>query len=221
MYASVETDSGPGLSTAQGISFDARCSICDTELAKQYYRVNGHEICSNCRRPVMSELVGQHGSTLHAFLRGWLFGALTGLSGYIVYLSVMTVLRGFSSVAAIVIGPLVWKLTSWANPGCSLAYRIIAIGITYGSIALSSLPGILQNLIEERVIDPQSMSDFSVSVLSFTIEWVVPVLQHPACFLVILLTGFGFSEIIRLWQYRASLIQGPFPITRRLSCNVP
>jgi hypothetical protein len=148
-------------------------------------------------------------------MRGWLFGALSGSSGYVVYMTAMALLRDFTGLVVLVIGPIVWKITSWANPGCTVAYRIIAVSITYGSILLSSVPDIIANLIDERVIDPDTMGDVWMSVLIWSIEWVFPALQHPASFLVILLIGFGIGEVFRLRQHRASLIQGPFPISRR------
>jgi hypothetical protein len=211
----VETDPDPGLTTAKGVSFGATCSICDTKLTTSYYCVNGHEICPDCRRPVMSQLARQHGSIVNAFVRGWLFGAFSGASGYVFYAAAMALLKGYSGLVALFIGPIVWKLTRWANPGCSLAYRIIAISITYGSLLLSSIPGTIQNMIDEGVINSDSISEFWMSVLLWSMKWLIPFLQHPASFLIILLIGFGIGEIFRVRQQRDSLIQGPFPISRR------
>src|SRR5262249_47616008 len=110
MYGTVESQSDVGLTTAEGISFGATCSICESQLTTAYYRVNGHEICRECRGPVMSQLVRQHGSVVGAFLRGWLFGALSGASGYVVYMAAMTLLHGYGGLVTLIVGPVVWEV---------------------------------------------------------------------------------------------------------------
>jgi hypothetical protein len=215
MTGIIETDVDPGLTTGRGLSFGAACFICETKLTTTYYRVNGHEVCADCRRPVMAKLARQQGSIVNAFVRGWMFGAFSGASGYVFYIAAMTLLRGYGALVSILIGPIVWKLTRWANPGCSVAYRVTAIAITYGSLLLSSMPDIVRNLIEQGAIDPSRLGSFWMSAVVWSTDWLMPFLAHPVSFLVILLIGFGVSEIFRVRQERASWIQGPFPVVRR------
>jgi hypothetical protein len=215
MNGTIEAETDAGLTTGAGLSFGAKCSLCEAKLTTRYYCVNGHDICPDCRGPVLQKLARQHGTAFSAFLRGWLLGSLSGVSGYVVYAGAMALLRGYDAVVAMFVGPIVWKVTRWANPGCSTAYRVIAISITYSSILLASIPEILQNLIDANMIDPKKLGDFWINSLNWAIEWVIPALQHPASFLVIMLIGFGIGEVIRLRQQRSSLIQGPFTIGRR------
>ena len=120
----------------------ATCTACGSPLAGEYFAINGHSSCPPCTAEARRTRASDPGSA--GFLRAVAGGVGGGIAGALLYWGVAA-LSGYQfGLIAIVVGWLVGKGIQWGTGGRgSVLYQILAVLITYLSIAVSYVPDIL------------------------------------------------------------------------------
>ena len=130
-------------------SSELRCSFCKTRTAAQYFQVKGETACLSCSQDIDSVIFGDSklGRTLLAFVAG-LGGAVAGF----LFSWLIRILIGFElALAAIVIGFMVGAAVRWGAKGRGgLFYQLMAVVLTYISIASHNTPDIMQGMRQAR-----------------------------------------------------------------------
>jgi hypothetical protein len=122
----------------------AMCAACQTPLTAEYFAINGQSLCPACTSEARRTLESDPGSV--GFLRAVAGGIGGGAAGALLYWGV-SALSGYQfALIAIVVGWLVGKGIQWGTGGRgSVLYQILAVLLTYLSIAVSYVPDILQS----------------------------------------------------------------------------
>jgi hypothetical protein len=148
-------DHGPALSFERaefegtGRSPAAVCKVCQQPIADRYYEINGHVTCAGCRARVLA--ARDAGSGAGRFLRAALLGTQAGVAGFVLYFGVAKLTGYEFGLIAIVVGFLVGKAVQIGshNRGGRL-YQLLAVLLTYVSIASTYVPALIEQLAKER-----------------------------------------------------------------------
>jgi hypothetical protein len=173
------------------------CQRCKQPLTGSYFSVNGHGICANCLEQARA---AQRSSPLKALLLGSAAGAL----GALVYYAIRK-LSGYDlALVTIIVGVAVGiGVRMGAGGSQRIAYRLLAVGLTYVAMCSTYVPQLLQEF--EAELTPFSL----LFALAFSLA--VPGL-HIANgeVLAVLIFGFGLWEAWRLSAPRPFVVEGPF-----------
>jgi len=131
----VVTESSSAVPDAVG----ATCAACHTSIETEYYDVNGHVCCSNCRTTLESAAETPRGAT--PLLIAGAFGLGAGIVGAIIYYAVIAIANLEIGIVAILIGYMVgYAVRRGARGRGGLRFQILAVVLTYLSIALAYTP---------------------------------------------------------------------------------
>lgn len=143
---------------AEPESSSPRCASCQRELSGEYFRVNEHAFCSDCRWKLQPIEAAEGGGLLKAALLG--FGA--GLVGTAVYYGVLALTGYEIGLISIAVGWLVGRAVfiGSGNRG-GRRYQVLAVAVTYFAICASYIPmilGELSQMAEEPAAAEQTAS---------------------------------------------------------------
>lgn len=117
----------------------ATCEICGNAIGTDYYHVNGKVACRSCRVRVVAALETPRG--IMTLLRAAAFGLGAGIFGAIVYYGVIALLNLEIGIVAILIGYMVGYATRTGAGGRGgRRFQVLAVALTYASIALAYTP---------------------------------------------------------------------------------
>jgi hypothetical protein len=117
----------------------ATCAACHTSLETEYYDVNGQVCCSSCRTTIESAAETPRGVT--PLLIAGAFGLGAGIVGAIIYYAVIAIANLEIGIVAILIGYMVgYAVRRGARGRGGLRFQILAVVLTYASIALAYTP---------------------------------------------------------------------------------
>jgi hypothetical protein len=127
----------------QGAAFP--CAFCKTPIAGDYFQVNGQTSCPNCRDQLNSAMAG--GSKSLRALRALAAGTLAGIGGFFIYWGVRAMTGYEVGLISILVGFMVGGAVRWgAQIRGGLFYQLMAVVLTYLSIASNYTPDVLQGL---------------------------------------------------------------------------
>jgi hypothetical protein len=120
------------------------CALCRTAIDSVYHFANAQVICPPCR----AKLEGHGGdeiSSASRFFRAALLGSAAAVAGSLVYWAVLAIANMQLSLISILVGFMVGRAVQRGsrNRGEAL-YQVLAVGLTYLSIAISFVPLIVQ-----------------------------------------------------------------------------
>jgi hypothetical protein len=115
------------------------CSACHAPIATEYYSVNGHVVCEHCRDDIEDAVEPTQGSG--PLIVATFFGLGAGIAGAIIYFAVLYFAHLEVGIVAILIGYMVgYSVRKGAGGRGGLCFQILAIALTYGSVALAYAP---------------------------------------------------------------------------------
>jgi hypothetical protein len=115
------------------------CSVCHLAIPTEYYTVNGHVVCAHCRENIEDAVETPRGAG--TLLVAALFGLGAGLAGAFIYFAVIYFANLEIGIVAILIGYMVgYAVRKGARGRGGLRFQILAIALTYGSIAMAYAP---------------------------------------------------------------------------------
>lgn len=115
------------------------CPRCQAEVRTHYYQADGQPVCPACKQEI--ERTEAKRRSPATFLRALVFGLGASILGAIVYYGVIALLNVEIGIVAILTGFLVGKaVRSGARGAGGRRYQVLALGLTYFSVALAYLP---------------------------------------------------------------------------------
>ena len=121
------------------------CTECRESIQTEYYDVNDRLVCDRCRR--MIERFAEEPKGLGLLIRAGLFGFGAGIAGAAVYYAVLAIAHLEVGIIAILIGYLVGAAVRRGARGRGgLRLQIVAVALTYVSVAMAYLPIAIQGI---------------------------------------------------------------------------
>ena len=122
------------------------CAACRASIETEYFHVNGNSVCGRCRSLAAS--VAETPRAVAPFLTAAAYGLGAGVAGAVVYYAVMAILHLEIGIVAVLIGYMVGYAIRRAIGGRGgLRFQVLAVCLTYGSIALAYAPIAIQGAV--------------------------------------------------------------------------
>jgi len=130
------------------------CTACHDSIEKEYYDVNGNVVCDRCRRII--ESAAETPTGLMPLIAATLFGLGAGVVGAVIYFSVIAIAHLEIGIVAILIGYMVgYAVRKGARGHGGLRFQVIAVALTYLSVAFAYAPLVVKQAIDaERTAPP-------------------------------------------------------------------
>src|SRR6185503_20694920 len=123
------------------------CEFCQTSIDTEYYHVNGTMCCASCRRRLESASETPRGFA--PLVIAGAFGLGAGIVGAAIYYAVIAITNLEIGIVAILIGYMVGRAVRRGARGRGgLRFQILAVVLTYASIALAYSPLAIKGAIE-------------------------------------------------------------------------
>jgi hypothetical protein len=213
--AEFESQTTPGLA----------CAFCRRPIQRQYWQINKRAACGECRGQVQREL--ETSMTRARFLSALQYGLLAAAAGSVGWI-VISKLTGYETgIVAIGIGYLVGKAVRKGAGGFGgRRYQVLAMLLTYSSIALASLPAIFEAL---RQAPHHAAAAVAPGLGTMLWAWTLilgyalasPFLGGTQNFLGLVIIGIGLYEA---WKFTRPLpvqVLGPFAIEASPPAQLP
>ena len=115
------------------------CAACRAAIDTEYFDVNGKAVCRRCRSLVESAAETPRGMV--PLFTAAAYGLGAGIAGAIVYYAVIAIANLEIGIVAILIGYMVgYAVRKGAGGRGGLRFQVLAVCLTYGSIALAYTP---------------------------------------------------------------------------------
>jgi hypothetical protein len=187
----------------------ARCVVCGTAINTDYYQVNDKVVCDRCR--VAVEASAETPSGVAPFVRAGLFGLGAGLFGAIVYYAVIAILNLEIGIVAILIGYMVgYAVRTGAGGRGGRRFQVLAVALTYASIALAYTPMVFTPPSEPDKQVTQSAPAAEAGGRPVSASSAAPARQRSPIIVLGLLLGFiaALPVIIIFGSLPSGLISG-------------
>lgn len=139
------------------------CAGCHRSIETEYYDVNGHTCCGACRTAL--ESWGDTPQGIAPLVKAGLFGLGAGIVGAIIYYGVIAIANLEIGIVAILIGYMVgYSVRKGAGGRGGLRFQILAVALTYLSIALAYAPIAIKQTVEGRRNDRQGATATNAAV---------------------------------------------------------
>jgi hypothetical protein len=133
------------------------CAFCKTPVSGQFFQVNGQTSCPNCREQLASAISG--GSKPLRAVRAMAAGLGAAVAGFFIYWAVRAITGYEVGLIAILVGFIVGGAIRWgAQSRGGLFYQLMAVVLTYLSIASNYTPDVLQGLRQTQAEETPTAS---------------------------------------------------------------
>jgi len=192
-------------------SLAVQCAECHELLRTEYFSIGDRIVCERCRRLIEKQAEPPKG--VKPLVRACLFGLGAGIAGAAVYYAVLAITHFEIALVAILIGYMVGAgVRKGARGRGGLRLQIMAVALTYTSIAMAYVPIAIQAAVEQARKSPEAAGDSSASPATPT-GAAVPTTQAAvrpslAGFLLFLIQLFAFSMALPVFVVVGSLPSG-------------
>jgi len=115
------------------------CAACQTSIPTEYFDLSGHVVCGRCRQRL--EIAAETPRGALPLLVAGACGLGAGIVGAIIYYSVIAIAHLEIGIVAILIGYMVgYGVRRGAGGRGGLRFQILAVGLTYLSVAFAYTP---------------------------------------------------------------------------------
>jgi hypothetical protein len=119
------------------------CTACHAAIPTEYFQINGKVFCGRCRRIV--ESVAETPGGIGPLATAGLFGLAAGIAGAAIYYGVIAIAHLEIGIVAILIGYMVgYAVRRGARARGGLRFQILAVALTYVSVAFAYTPLVFQ-----------------------------------------------------------------------------
>ena len=123
------------------------CALCKTPVTESYYQVNGQTVCSACQPKIHAAIAS--GSKRGRGAKAFGAGLAAAFAGFLVYWGIRVTTGYEFALVAIVVGWMVGRSVRWgSNFRGGWFYQLMAVALTYGSIASTYMPDVLRGMQE-------------------------------------------------------------------------
>lgn len=185
------------------------CLQCQQPVGETYYEAAGKTVCERCKRQIEYHLA--EGAGFAGFLKALAFGSAGGALGALLWYGVRA-LSGYEvGLIAIVVGWLVGRGVNLGTGGRGgVGFQILAVLVTYTSIAMQYLPDVWKALHESQELE--GAARVVAFVIAVPFAFAAPFLMGFQNIIGILIIGFGLWQA---WQMNARpkvAFSGPFRV---------
>ena len=121
------------------------CEFCQTSIDTEYYHVNGTTCCGGCRRRL--ESIAETPRGIAPLAAAGAFGLGAGIVGAAIYYAVIAIMHLEIGIVAILIGYMVGRaVRKGARGRGGLRFQILAVALTYLSVALAYAPLVIREM---------------------------------------------------------------------------
>lgn len=136
---------------------EVTCTVCREPIPTEYHTVNGQVVCGGCRRAVESAAEPPAGIMPVAIAGVYGFGA--AIAGAAVYYAVLAIANLQIGIVAILIGYMVgYAVRKGAKGRGGLRFQILAVVLTYLSVALAYTPVVITEVVKSQKAAPAAPS---------------------------------------------------------------
>jgi hypothetical protein len=123
------------------------CSACHTHIETDYYDINGQICCGRCRTAV--EAAAERPRGIIPLITAGVFGLGAGVVGAVLYYALIAIAHLEIGIVAILIGYMVgYSVRRGARGRGGLRFQVLAIALTYLSVALAYTPLAIKGAID-------------------------------------------------------------------------
>lgn len=182
------------------------CAACGEPITDYYFEANGKVVCPRCREAVAASQTS--GTPVGRFGRAALFGLLATIPGALAWY----ILERFNIIAALVTIFMGWLVGSAVRRGSNntggIAYQILAVVLTYVSIALSQVPEAVGQIMTRRHEFDGPTGLLVVFVVGvFLASPVIIAVGHILNAIIIV---FGFYQAWNINKHNPLTFNGPY-----------
>jgi hypothetical protein len=125
------------------------CAACQTPIPTEYFDLGGHVVCGRCRQRL--EMAAETPRGALPLLVAGACGLGAGIVGAIIYYSVIAIAHLEIGIVAILIGYMVgYAVRRGAGGRGGLRFQILAVGLTYLSVAFAYTPLVVSAARDHR-----------------------------------------------------------------------
>ncbi|MCA9406536.1 MAG: hypothetical protein KC684_08360 [Candidatus Omnitrophica bacterium] len=182
----------------------SRCTLCDSPLTGQYYKLNENITCTRCKEATEQQF--QSGSAGGRLLISLVLGIPAAVVGSGIYYAIMALTGYEIGLVAIVIGFLVGAaVRKGANYRGGWLYQTIAVVLTYMAICSTYMPYIIEGAGQEG-------GGLFFYLIVFILALISPFLMGFENIIGWIIIGIGVFEAWKMNKKAQLDIQGPFDI---------
>jgi len=225
------------------------CAGCQQAIETEYFDINGNNFCASCRDAV--EAAAETPRGLGVLLRAGLFGAGAAVLGALIYYAVLAIAHLQIGLIAILSGYLVGTaVRKGASGRGGLRFQILAVTLTYLSVALAYTPILMQGVGKSRVEKPAEtvstaqpglvapdrsstanvakpgalgclLASVMLAGLFAALPVIVVVSRMPFGLMSALIIGLGMQQAWRLTGASTLMIFGPYRVGTTSTATTP
>lgn len=128
------------------------CRACGQPIADAYYEINGSILCDRCRQGVLARFQRRSGG-FYRFTKALVFGTGGALAGAAITYAVFAITHWTIGLISVLSGYLIGKgISKGSDLRGGLHYQLLAVALTYSSIAWSFVPIFMSNVNERLIV---------------------------------------------------------------------
>ncbi len=186
------------------------CSQCGGPAMPEYYEFRSKIYCGICRQRIEQSLGQLRASGSMSLALG--YGLAAAAAGFLLSWGVQAITGYQVGLIALAVGWLVGQAVRKGSGGLGgRRYQIIAVALTYVSIASSHLPAILTYFGEHAAKSGHAIGSIQF-VFAFGLAMALPFLALPKGILGLFIIGIGLFEA---WKFTRGVkveFSGPFSV---------
>jgi len=125
------------------------CAACQASIPTEYFDLSGHVVCGRCRQRL--EVAAETPRGALPLLVAGACGLGAGIVGAMIYYSVIAIAHLEIGIVAILIGYMVgYAVRRGAGGGGGLRFQLLAVGLTYLSVAFAYTPLVVSAARQQR-----------------------------------------------------------------------
>lgn len=182
------------------------CGACNEAITDTYYEANGKVVCPRCREAVMAAQSG--GSRTGRFLKATIYGVFAGTVGAGIWYGVRAGTGYEVGLIAILVGFLVGgAVKAGAKGRGGIGYQVLAVVLTYLSIAANYAPDIVQALRAETDVGNNLIA---VVIITTIYALAAPFLGGFQNIIGLLIIGFALFQAWVINKSGRITFNGPY-----------
>lgn len=207
-----QADYGTETEQQEDVSRIVACGLCEKPIPDSYYKVNQAIVCEDCHGHILAARNQPGGAAGRAF-RALGFGLVAGTLGFAIYYGVLKLTGYQVGLISVVVGYLVGlAVRAGSNHRGGWFYQLMAIAITYFSIAATYVPFVMESIQAENIEGAQGPL---LVIVAFVFALASPILGGFENILGILIIGFGLYQAWQLNKRPPFETEGPFQVGSR------
>jgi hypothetical protein len=183
------------------------CAACRAPITDAYFEANGKVVCPRCRDAVLASRA--RGNAAGRFGKAVIYGAGAAVAGAAVWYVVARFRGTQAALVTILMGWLVGRgVLRGSNNRGGVPYQLLAVLLTYLSVALAVVPDVIQEYRADPSIVPGPL--VTVVIVLTVIVLVAPVKMSMGSVLSAIIIAIGLWQAWKVNRPRRLTFNGPY-----------